>query len=260
MASSAERRFAIGVDYGTNSVRALVVDVADGAEVATYVYNYPSGEAGILLDPKDPNLARQNPADYIEGFYVSVKRAVDAAEERRRASARRTWSASASTRPARRRCRWIAGHAAGDAAGVSEEPGGPCLAVEGPHGPRRGGRDHGQGGRSTQDHYLAKCGGTYSSEWYWSKILHCKRTAPKVFAAAYAWVELADFVPAFITGNIEPAHPAARHLRGRPQGDVQRPVGRAAQRAFLARSTRPWSSSPSVMPTEPCRPTRRRAN
>ena len=54
MASSAERRFSIGVDYGTNSVRALVVDVADGAEVGTYVYNYPSGEAGILLDSKDP--------------------------------------------------------------------------------------------------------------------------------------------------------------------------------------------------------------
>jgi L-ribulokinase len=52
--------------------------------------------------------------------------------------------------------------------------------------------------------YLTRCGGTYSSEWYWSKILHCKRTAPKVFAAAYAWVELADFVPAFLTGNLDP--------------------------------------------------------
>ena len=55
-----------------------------------------------------------------------------------------------------------------------------------------------------QDHYLSKCGGTYSSEWFWSKILHCKRSAPKVFAAAYAWVELADFVPAFITGDTNP--------------------------------------------------------
>ena len=66
--------FAIGVDYGTNSMRALVVDLADGAEVASSVYNYPSGEAGILLDPKDPNLARQNPADYIEGFHRAVRR------------------------------------------------------------------------------------------------------------------------------------------------------------------------------------------
>ncbi len=55
-----------------------------------------------------------------------------------------------------------------------------------------------------RERYLADCGGTYSSEWYWSKILHCKRTEPDVFSAAYSWVELADFVPGFITGNTDP--------------------------------------------------------
>jgi L-ribulokinase len=54
------------------------------------------------------------------------------------------------------------------------------------------------------DRYLANCGGTYSSEWYWSKVLHCKREDPKTFEAAYSWVELADFVPAYITGNTDP--------------------------------------------------------
>ena len=58
--------------------------------------------------------------------------------------------------------------------------------------------------RRSATKYLNKCGGTYSSEWYWSKILHCKRSSPKVFQAAYSWVELADFVPAFITGNLDP--------------------------------------------------------
>jgi len=53
--------------------------------------------------------------------------------------------------------------------------------------------------------YLGKCGGTYSSEWFWSKILHCKRTAPKVFDAAYTWVEQSDFIPAYVTGNHDPA-------------------------------------------------------
>ena len=56
-----------------------------------------------------------------------------------------------------------------------------------------------------RDGYLTKCGGTYSSEWFWSKALHCKRTAPKVFEAAAAWVELADYVPGFITGNTVPS-------------------------------------------------------
>jgi L-ribulokinase len=60
-------------------------------------------------------------------------------------------------------------------------------------------------------HYLKKCGGAYSSEWYWSKILHCKRSAPKAFNAAYGWVELADYVPAFITGNTDP-HTMARGI------------------------------------------------
>ena len=67
------KQFALGVDYGTNSVRALVVDVADGGEIASHVYNYRRGEHGILLDGKDPNLARQDAADYIEGFTISVR-------------------------------------------------------------------------------------------------------------------------------------------------------------------------------------------
>jgi L-ribulokinase len=52
--------------------------------------------------------------------------------------------------------------------------------------------------------YLAKCGGTYSSEWFWSKVLKCQRIAPKVFDAAHSWVELADYVPAALTGTEHP--------------------------------------------------------
>ena len=52
--------------------------------------------------------------------------------------------------------------------------------------------------------YLAKCGGIYSSEWFFSKILHCLRTAPDVFNAAHSWIELSDFVPADLTGTLAP--------------------------------------------------------
>lgn len=203
MAKVPAQRFAIGVDYGTNSVRALIVDVADGSEVATHVFNYPSGDKGILLDPKDPNLARQNPADYIEGFYKSVRGALAAAKK-------------------------VDGFKPEYVVGIGVDTTGSTPIPVGREGmpvamrPEFKGQlaahawlwkdhtSHAEAAEITEKArkvcapYLAKCGGTYSSEWYWSKILHCKRTSPKVFAAAYAWVELADFVPGFIAGQLDP--------------------------------------------------------
>ena len=69
-------KYTLGLDYGTNSVRCVVVDIADGNEVGTAVYNYPTGQAGIILDKNDHNLARQNPADYVKGVEVTIKKAV----------------------------------------------------------------------------------------------------------------------------------------------------------------------------------------
>ena len=109
------------------------------------------------------------------------------------------------------------------------------------------------------DHYLSKCGGTYSSEWFWSKILHCKRTAPKVFAAAYAWVELADFVPAFITGDTNP-HTLPRGICAAGHKAMYNDSGAACPaRRSWRRWTRTWSRSASGTRTGPCRPIRRRA-
>lgn len=204
MAKSRAKRYALGVDYGTNSVRALVVDTADGAEVGTAVYHYPSGEHGILLDPKDPNLARQNPADYIEGFYSSVRGAVRAARKAVGLTADQVVGVGVDT--------------TGSTPIPVDETGMP-LALNPKFAKNLAAhawlwKDHTsyaeaaeitQKAREMGVPYLAKCGGTYSSEWYWSKILHCKRTSPAVFAAAYAWVELADFVPGFITGNLDPS-------------------------------------------------------
>jgi len=203
MPTSAKQRFAVGVDFGTNSVRALVVDVADGAEVATDVYHYPSGEEGILLDPKDPNLARQNPADYIRGFYESVRRAVDAAKKKRGFRPENVIGIGIDTTgstpiPVDRQGMPLAMKRAlkkklAAQAWLWKDHTGHAEAAEITEKAAR-----------SRDNYLGKCGGTYSSEWYWSKLLHCKRTAPEVFDAAYAWVELADFIPALVTGNLDP--------------------------------------------------------
>ena len=64
-------QYTIGLDYGTNSVRALVVNVANGAEVAAAVWTYAHGTQGVILS-RDPNLARQHPADYIKGAEVTI--------------------------------------------------------------------------------------------------------------------------------------------------------------------------------------------
>jgi len=203
MAKSPPRRFAIGVDFGTNSVRALVVDTADGAEVGTHVYDYPSGEDGILLDPKDPNLARQNPADYIAGFSESVRGAINAAKRSRRFRVENVVGMGVDTTGSTP----IPVDSSGMPLALRPEFSGNLAAsawLWKDHTAHAEAAQITQKAKQSRQRYLAKCGGTYSSEWYWSKILHCYSSSPKVFAAAYAWVELADFIPALITGNLDP--------------------------------------------------------
>ena len=65
-------QYTIGLDYGTNSVRALIVNVANGQEVGTAVWGYAHGTAGVILG-RDPNLARQHPADYLQGAESTIR-------------------------------------------------------------------------------------------------------------------------------------------------------------------------------------------
>jgi L-ribulokinase len=196
-------RYSIGVDYGTNSVRALVVDVATGEEVASHVYDFPSGDAGILLDPRDPNLARQNPADYIEGFKVSVRSAVEAAKKVGGFSPENVVGIGVDTTGSTP----IPVDREGIALALKEEFK-DNLAAQAwlwkDHTSYAEAEELTRTARERGEPYLAKCGGTYSSEWYWSKILHCMRTTPEVAKATYSWVECADYIPAYLTGNTNP--------------------------------------------------------
>lgn len=196
-------KLTIGLDYGTNSVRALVVDVASGTELGSSVYPYPSGTAGILLDPRDPDLARQNPADYVAGLETVVREALAEAASSAGVTGEdviglgidTTGSTpipvDASGRPLAMDPRfkddlnayvwlWKDHTAHAEAAEITERA------------------------KALRPQYLAKCGGTYSSEWFWSKLLHCARVAPDVFEAAHTWVEHADLMPAVLTGNEAP--------------------------------------------------------
>lgn len=197
------RQFALGVDYGTNSVRALVVDLETGAEIAEAVYDYPSGEAGILLDPKDPNLARQNPADYLSGFEQSVRQAVEAAQEIAEFSPEAVVGIGVDTTGSTP----IPVDRDGTALAMLDEFQGDLAAqawLWKDHTSHAEAEEITAAAKEQGLPYLAKCGGVYSSEWYWAKILHCMRTAPKTAEAAYSWVEMADYIPAQLTDNTDP--------------------------------------------------------
>ena len=70
-------RYAIGLDFGTNSVRAVIIDVKDGRQLASHAWGYRRGTAGIILDPTNPDLARQHPADYLAGAEAAIRQALE---------------------------------------------------------------------------------------------------------------------------------------------------------------------------------------
>jgi L-ribulokinase len=195
--------FTIGLDYGSNSVRALVVRCADGAELGTAVFDYPSGHEGIFLDPSDHNLARQSPGDWLLGAETAICQALA------QAAAFPDFSAAK-----------VVGIGV-DGTGSSPIPVNGMnqpLAMDSQFAGNLNAqcwlwKDHTaieEAARITEiagrlrPHYLAKIGGTYSSEWFWAKLWHCLNADPAVFAAAHSWVELADFIPAVLAGVKRP--------------------------------------------------------
>jgi len=195
--------FTLGIDFGTNSVRALVVRCADGAERGTCVVDYPSGKQGVLLDPNDHNLARQNPADYLYGLEKSVRGALAAAKRRGGFAPAQLVGIGVDTTgsspiPVDRRNRPLALDPR-----WRRHPAAQCWLWK-DHTSWREAAEITALAARLRPRYLAKCGNTYSSEWWWSKIWHCLRTAPDVFAAAYSWVEFADWIPSVLAGVSDP--------------------------------------------------------
>jgi len=195
--------YTIGIDYGTNSVRALVVDVQNGAELGACVVGYPSGKQGVLLDSRDHHLARQHPGDYLFGLEKSVLGAIRAAKETRGFSPDKVIGLGVDTtgssplpvdkvnRPLGVQAKWRRNLAA------------QCWLWK-DHTSHREAAEITRLAAKHRPQFIAKCGNTYSSEWFWSKIWHCLKTAPDVFAAAHSWVELSDYVPSVLAGVTDP--------------------------------------------------------
>ncbi len=198
------KHYALGIDYGTNSCRSLLIDLSDGREIGSTVFNYPSGEAGILTDSRDPNVARQNPQDYLESLEAVVHGALEQAKNN------------------------VADFDAGQVVGIGVDTTGSTVIPVHRDGTPLGmlpefkdnlnamvwlWKDHTSHeeaaeitklGHELRPQIMAKCGGIYSSEWWWSKILHLRRCDPAVFHSAFSFVEHCDWVPAVLTGNTDP--------------------------------------------------------
>ncbi|MGC9364576.1 MAG: ribulokinase [Fidelibacterota bacterium] len=197
-------KYVIGLDFGTNSCRSLIVDISDGRELASHVFDYPSGEAGIITDPANPNLARQNPADYLRGIETVIPAALQKATDADPGFDSQN----------------VIGIGV-DTTGSSPMPVNPagqplCFQEEFRHHPAamvwlwKDHTSHAEASRITakaaqiRPQYLANIGGVYSSEWYWSKLWHLQEEAPEVFENAYSFVEICDWIPAVLTGNTDP--------------------------------------------------------
>jgi L-ribulokinase len=193
------RSYAIGLDYGTASARAVAVDTETGEELATSVYRYRGGSGGVLGDPSDASVARQEPQDYADALESTLGGVVSELKEQGALVSGRVVGVGVAT--------------TGSTPLPLDGDGRP-LALD----PRFAGdpaakawlwKDHTSYAEAAEITalleerdlpYLGYVGGTYSSEWFWAKILHCSRTAPNVFAAAASWCELSDLVPALATG------------------------------------------------------------
>jgi L-ribulokinase len=197
-------KYAVGLDFGTNSCRSLIVNIENGNEVVSYVFPYPSGKDGVIIDSSDPNLARQNPQDYLIGIETTVTGAI------KKAKAINPEFDSKD----------IIGIGV-DTTGSSPMPVdeyGQALCFNAKYKDNPASyvwlwKDHTSYAEAAQitetaarirPQYLAKIGGVYSSEWWWSKILHCKITVPDIFEAAYSWVEICDWIPANLVGELDP--------------------------------------------------------
>ena len=195
--------YTLGVDFGTNSVRAVVVRCANGAELGSVSIPYAAGHQGVLLDPADQFVARQDPEDYVEGLRKAIVGALQGAEtspafSRSDVVAIGVDTTGSSPLPVDERNR-----ALGADARWRDNLNAQCWLWK-DHTAWREAKLVTDRARELRPQYLAKIGGVYSSEWWWAKILHCLNVDPQVFDAAHSWVELADWIPSVLAGVSDP--------------------------------------------------------
>jgi L-ribulokinase len=186
----------VGIDFGSDSVRSVVVHTGDGAVLGAGVRHYPRWQKGLFCNPVE-NQFRQHPLDYLETMEGSVIEALEAAG---------TGAAG--------RVRGIAVDTTGSTPVFGDAQGRP-LALrpgfeENPNAMFLLWKDHTAVAEAEEINRLARSwggpdftkyvGGIYSSEWFWAKALHVLRLDPAVAEAARTILEHCDWMPAVLTG------------------------------------------------------------
>ncbi len=195
-----ESKFAIGVDYGTDSVRSVIVDTQTGKEMGSAVYNYPRWKEGKYCDPAR-NQFRQHPLDYIKGLEKTIREALSDCSSSLAANIAAISVDTTGSTP-------VAVNKEGTPLSLTPE------FSENPNAMFVLWKDHTAVKEAEEINRLSRSwggvdytkyeGGVYSSEWFWAKILHVLREDEKVRQAAFSWVEHCDWIPAILTGKTNP--------------------------------------------------------
>ena len=192
-------KYVIGIDYGSDSARAVIVNAANGDEIAQSVMNYPRWKKGMYCDPV-ANRYRQHPLDYVEALEYIVK---DAIAKSPAGTAEKIVGMSFDTTGSTPVLIDKAGTPLALTPGFEENPNAMFILW----------KDHTAVKEAAEINELARRwdvdftqyeGGIYSSEWVWSKVLHVLRKDKEVRRAAYAWLEHCDWMTAFLTGKTAP--------------------------------------------------------
>lgn len=195
-----DKKYVIGVDYGTDSVRSVIVDTENGNELASAVYSYPRWKEGKYCNPSK-NQFRQHPLDYLEGLEYTVTNALAQCQSHVPQQVVGLSVDTTGSTP-------IAVNTAGTPLSLTPE------FEENPNAMFVLWKDHTALGEAEEINQLARSwggadftkyeGGIYSSEWFWAKVLHIVREDEKVRNAAFSWVEHCDWLPGLLTGQTDP--------------------------------------------------------
>ena len=193
------KKYVIGIDYGSDSARAVILDTEDGHELSSSVMNYPRWSKGLYCDPYK-NQYRQHPLDYIEVLEHIVKDSISkAGQDISNNIVGISFDTTGSTPVLINK----EGVPLAMTAGFEDNPNAMFVLWKDHTAVKEAARINKMASKWHTD-YTKYEEGIYSSEWVWAKMLHILREDASVRKAAYSWVEHCDWMPALITGKSKP--------------------------------------------------------